>query len=145
MPDILTAFIGLFLQPDINQCLADQTMMVTTEQVVMNPHPQGTEADPYLEELHGPIECSCIRYARSKGIKIPYGINAKDLTPNAEPEVGVLVLIDSKVAHVSVVTSIDEIGYWITEGNWQHCKETKRRIPKNHHSIRGFWKPLVVQ
>ena len=93
-----------------------------------------------LNEVTIPTECSCVKSARSFGVKIPLGMNAEDFIPNAQPSVGALALFKYKNAfHVALITEISGDGFFIREGNYDFCRIGKRFILWTDPAIRGFW------
>lgn len=131
----------MFVTPEPPKVVLDEPPgMCEYTEVVVNPHPFGTEDDPYREDLHGDVECSCVRFARSQGAELPYGVDAKDLVPNSEPEVGGVIILQYKETHVAYIEEISEEGYHIREGNYRPCEITERVIPVDDHRIVGFWK-----
>ena len=86
-----------------------------------------------------PTHCSCIKGLRMRGVKIPYNTDASDLEPNATPAVGRLALFDyNGLAHVALITKIEETGFWVKESNYSACREGKRFVKWNDKSSRGF-------
>lgn len=105
-------------------------------------HKYGNVGDPYREDLHGDIRCSCIRSARSFGADIPSETDAINLEPNTGISLGVVVIFltdDKEVRHVAVVTNIEEEGFWVKEGNYVKCEITERYISFDDHRIIGFY------
>lgn len=90
------------------------------------------------------LHCSCVVYARQRGVAIPYNTDAGDLVPNSPPTPGGLVLLRyPKADHVAVITGFTEHGVMVREGNYKHCKETIREIRFDDRALRGFWTPSV--
>jgi hypothetical protein len=139
---IITGFVGVlffagmlkgFFIEETKECL---TQILPTEKIYM--HPYGTIEDPYREDLHGEIRCSCVRYARSLGVELPYELQPKDLQPNARIEVGISALFIEN--HIGVVSGIGKKGFWIKESNYVECEITERFINFNDYRLRGFYK-----
>lgn len=109
----------------------------------INYHPFSIPNDPYREDLHGQIECSCVRYARSLGLPIPYNTNAINLKPNTEISLGVGALFSEEQGHVAVVVEILEDGFWVDEGDYKKCERTKRfiKFDNPYNKLIGFYKP----
>lgn len=112
-----------------------------TRPVVLNPHPFATNKDPYREDLHGNLACSCIRTVRSLGFKLPYGTNAEDLKPNTKIAIGTLALFKfSNASHVAVVVKIEENGFWVREGNYPTaCEFSERFVKYDDWFLIGFY------
>ena len=75
-----------------------EIIILPTEKIYM--HRYGTVEDPYREDLHGEIRCSCVRYARSLGVELPYDLEPKDLEPNTEIEIGAVAIFSDN--HIGV-------------------------------------------
>lgn len=90
------------------------------------------------------VGCSCVQFARALGVKIPPKTDAKDLKPNATPQIGGLVLLKyGKLDHVATITSLGSQDFSVREANYQSpCQITKRTITYQDKAIRGFWSPL---
>ena len=110
---------------------------------IINSHPFSTLEDPYREDLHGKIECSCVRYTRSLGLQIPYNTDAINIKPNTRISIGVGALFLEEEGHIAFVTKINEEGFWIDEAGYEKCKSTKRFIKFNdpYNKLIGFYKP----
>lgn len=116
-----------------------EIIILPTEKIYM--HQYGTIEDPYREDLHGEIRCSCIRAVRSWGVKIPYGMNAEDIEPNTEIEIGAVAIFREKNGgHIGVVTRIGEKGFWIKEANYVECEITERWISFEDKRLIGYYK-----
>lgn len=116
----------------------ESEIRVITEKIYI--HPVGTFEDPFREDLHGSVECSCVRAVRSFGVDIPYGVNAVDFESNTEICVGVVVILrTTDYSHVAMVTAIEETGFWIKEGNYVKCKITERFIDFDDYRLKGFY------
>lgn len=88
--------------------------------------------------------CSCIQTAKMLGVPIPRGTDASEIMPDGTPKKGGLLLLKyGKIYHVAVIQEINIEGnyYLVKEGNYQKCKLTVRKIPRDSLSIRGFWLP----
>lgn len=84
--------------------------------------------------------CSCVKYARSRGVPIPMNTDAVDMVGNSIPMEGGLVLLTyPKADHVAVIVSLEEEYMVIDEANYKRCKHTQRRIPYSSKHIKGFW------
>lgn len=83
--------------------------------------------------------CSCIQTAKVFGVKVKG--DAKNLIPNAGPEVGNLVLLKyGSVSHVAVIRGFTVDGDMVVkEGNYIPCKITSRTISFSDTNIVGYW------
>ena len=88
------------------------------------------------------IRCSCIKYARSLGVKIPLGTNAEDLAGNTTPEVGALALFkfSNGASHVAKITELGLRGFKVDQGNKTPCEATTEWIEWTNPYIAGFYK-----
>lgn len=85
------------------------------------------------------IYCSCVKTARSEGLKLPPG-DADNLKPNSMPvEGGGILLKYGNVYHVAKILNFTPSGFFIVEGNKVKCKKTYRVVLYNDKAIRGFW------
>lgn len=117
----------------------NEIQILPIEKIYM--HPFGTVEDPYREDLHGDIRCSCIRAVRSWGVEIPYGMNAEDIKPNIDIEIGAVAIFREKDGgHIGVVTKIGEKGFWIKESNYVECEITERFIDYTDYRLIGYYK-----
>lgn len=94
------------------------------------------------EEKKEVVECSCIKIARSVGVKIPLGTNAEDLKPNTTPHLGSLILLKyGDIWHVAVILGYTDSGFKVVEGNFHRgpCVPTERVLAFNDVHIVGFW------
>lgn len=115
--------------------------IIIIEREIVYMHPFGTIKDPYREDLHGVVECSCIRTIRSLGIELPFDTDAKDLQPNTDLAVDVIAIFRTKdYSHVGLVTEIKEDGFLIKEGNYVECRITERFIKFGDYRLIGFYK-----
>ena len=86
-----------------------------------------------------PVECSCVAYLTSLGIKLPLG-DAIDITPNSTPHVGGIALFTyGKLGHVALITSIDDTGFTVKEGNYHRCQQDTRYVLWTDAHLTGFW------
>jgi len=131
-------FVFLFYGLITKECKNEITIL-PTEKIYM--HRYGTIEDPYREDLHGEIRCSCIRAVRSWGVELPYGISAENIEPNAEIEIGAVAIFREKIGgHIGVVTKIGKKGFWIKESNYVKCEITERWISFEDHRLIGYYK-----
>ena len=85
------------------------------------------------------ILCSCVKYARSIGVKIPYGTNASDIPNQGTPVIGGLILLEYEgYSHVAVIQEFTDKGFKVKESNFQPCLKTERVISYEDIFIRGF-------
>lgn len=87
-------------------------------------------------------ECSCIKYARALGVRIPTVQSASDLQPNGIASIGNLVLLHySTEDHVAVIEGFtkDGTGLIVRESNFSPCKVGTRIIALSDPHIAGFW------
>ena len=83
--------------------------------------------------------CSCVKTARFLGANIPIGNNAENISSNSYPITGGLVLFSyPKIKHIALITKLEEVGFWIVEGNFKPCQKTKRFIYWNDTFLAGF-------
>lgn len=134
---IYILILSLFYSPSVTHI--DEPSPPTPK--ILNPHPEAIPNDPYREDLHGAIECSCIRSVRSFGFDLPYGTDAENLKPNAQISIGVLALFQfSNSSHVAYVTRIEEKGFWVKEGNYPiACEFSERFVDFGDWSLAGFY------
>lgn len=139
---ILSAFLfpaEVSCEPKIVEVV--EIIEVEAEPEIIYMHPFGTKEDPYREDLHGDIGCSCVRTARSLGINIPYGMDAVDLKPNTDkPEVGIGVLIKTENGHIAKITKIEEDKLWVIEGGYSDCEIVERFYSFDDPRIIGYYK-----
>ena len=90
-----------------------------------------------------PVECSCIAYLTSLGIKLPLG-DAIDITPNSTPHVGGIALFTyGKLGHVALITAISTSTFTIIEANYHRCTSDTRIINWNDKHLQGFYSSVV--
>ena len=87
--------------------------------------------------------CSCVQFAKARGVKIKG--NANDLFPTSTviPTVGGVVILkywNPDRHHVAVITEVTETGISIIESNFERCKITRRFIPFESKNIMGYYK-----
>jgi len=113
--------------------------ILPTEKIYM--HRYGTIEDPYREDLHGEIRCSCIRAVRSWGVELPYGISVEDMEPNTGIEIGAVAIFNEKDGgHIGIVTKIGKKGFYIKESNYVECEITERWISFEDNRLIGYYK-----
>lgn len=115
----------------------NEIYLLPIEKIYM--HPYGTIEDPYREDLHGEIRCSCVRAVRSWGVELAYDLEPKDLDPNIEIEIGAVALFKGE-NHVGLVTGIGENVFRIKEANYLDCEITEREINFDDVRLTGFYK-----
>lgn len=99
--------------------------------------------EPIVEEVDE-ILCSCIKYARSIGVNLPYNTNASDVVANSRPTIGGLVLLDyGNIEHVAIIQEFTDTGFKVKESNYRKCKETERIIQFDSPFIRGFYSDKI--
>lgn len=136
---IVGGVIALFLTEPVNEEKNCEINILPTEKIYM--HQYGTTEDPYSEDLHGDLRCSCVRAVRSWGVDLPYGINAEDIEPNTEIEIGVVAIFNEKSGgHIGLVTRIGEKGFWVKESNYVKCEITERFIDFDDYRLVGYYK-----
>jgi hypothetical protein len=88
--------------------------------------------------------CSCVQFAKARGVKLPKG-NASDLFPNTEvPSVGGVIIMKYKSGehHLIPITkdTIQPDGFHAVSANKEPCKITREIIPFDSKQIMGFYK-----
>ena len=132
-------YAGISIQNEEKIECENETIILPTEKIYM--HRYGTIEDPYREDLHGDIRCSCVRYARSLGVELPYDLIPIDLGPNTDIEIGAVAIFREKLCgHIGVVTRIGDKGFWIKESNYVECEITERWISFEDHRLIGYYK-----
>lgn len=107
---------------------------------------QASEPIPVVVEekinYSAPIECSCVKFARTLVPSLPLG-DARDLKPNATlPRIGAIVILNyDGTYHLAVQISkvSTENTYTVDDFNYQPCEETKRIISADDERIIGYW------
>jgi len=84
-------------------------------------------------------ECSCVVYARNKGLHIKG--NASEQVPNSMPAVGGGILLKyPNASHIAIIKDITDEGFLVSESNFYRCKKSERLISFNDKFIKGFIK-----
>ena len=126
-------------------------------QILPSAHPELTEeemSDPWfslkfvIDELKNGNEwkwtnCSCVKFARALGVKIPPKTDAEDIKSNSTPQVGGLVLFKySNLDHVAVITALNASNFEVREANFKEpCLASRRTVSYQDKAIRGFHTP----
>lgn len=87
--------------------------------------------------------CSCVQFAKARGVKIKGNANDIFPTSTAIPTVGGVVILkywNPDRHHVAVIEEVTETGLNIIEGNFERCKITRRFIPFESKNIMGYYK-----
>lgn len=90
-------------------------------------------------ELSKEILGSCVKFARFKGIDIPFGTNANMLQSNSGPHIGAGILFRyQKDDHIAVIVAYVLDGFLVEETNFKTGQFTRRVVDWNDRAIRGF-------
>lgn len=136
---ILTIVNTILLVKEARKTQYIVNQILPIEKVYM--HPFGDIDDPYREDLHGNIKCSCVRAVRSFGANIPYDTDAENIEPNSEIEVGAVAIFKTvNYSHIAIVTNIKDSTFWVKEANYLKCQITEREINFDDERLVGFYK-----
>lgn len=86
--------------------------------------------------------CYCVMAARDFSTSTIPKINANDFAifPSKTPTVGGIVVMKYPNAwHIATITSLEETGFWVVDGNFRPCEYTRHFIKWDNPAIYKFW------
>lgn len=124
----------------------DQAKITNPTAVYSSPNPEDVKevllaADIAKKAKANGDFCSCVNFAKRLTGYVGVVGKAKNWPLNAlNPAIGeVVVLNESYVGHVAVITDIEADSFTISEANYTPCKRGIRKIMFNNPEIIGFW------
>lgn len=108
-------------------------------QQILMPEPDDID-DILIKDQKEILACSCIKYARSLGVPIPHGTDARDIESRDTPTIGGLALFKFKnnTYHVGVIVEMRSDAFRIKQANKKPCEIDEEWIFWTNPWLTGF-------